>query len=222
MRARKRRGPEARVPNGVSHEVLTVRGTWLYARLVKPAERSVGGIFLPEVSQKNLTHAIVVSAGPGLARIPQESFLPGTHVIFSKHAFLPLSKDEIQVRQEDVIASAWEEDGILTLLPENDWVMIDRTAAEERSRGGVILPEGSRRRARSGRLVDVGEGLLRLEGDRRGTRRECKDIMNWQEDRSAVVYWGPAAECPEVNLAGQTYWFVRAGDLIAAEVDDEG
>ncbi len=206
---------------------MQVRGTWLYCRFVKPAERSKGGIWLPDVARENLTHAIVVSAGPGLARIPQETFQPGTHVIFSKHAYLPITKDEIQVRQEDVIATAWEEDGILTLLPENDWAMIDRTAAPERSKGGLVLPESLRRRARSGRLMDLGEGLLRLEGERRGTRRDCKDIMNWQDDWPtscdpvpATVYWGPEAECPEVNLAGQTYWFVRAKDLLAVEVDD--
>jgi hypothetical protein len=147
------------------------------------------------------------------------------HVIFPRHSYTPLTKDEISVRMEDVIASVWEDDdGVPWLIPENDWVLIDRVAAEETSAGGVILPETSRRRARKGEIADVGPGLLRLEGEYQGTRAPCPAIMGQENacpEVGALVYWGPDADCPQVALAGRAWWLVKARDLLVVEVHDE-
>lgn len=207
------------------YPTLRPLGTTLYCRFVRPPERTESGIWLPDETRQNTWHLEVLAAGPG----PRRGSLglePGTHVLIPKHAYVPVNKLEARVRAEDVLASIYQdEDGRPALVPENDLLLIERDEAEARTRGGLILPEVARRRARRGRVVEAGPGRLRLTGILAGERVSCYSIANLPNDYSLlgrVVYWPEHnADSFEVVSNGRSMWLIRASDLIAAEFPEE-
>lgn len=54
----------------------------------------------------------------------------------------------------------------LKLKPLGDKVIIKRLEAEERTKGGIILPETAKEKPRRGKVVSVGEGKLTDKGER--------------------------------------------------------
>lgn len=50
--------------------------------------------------------------------------------------------------------------------PLNDKVLIERAKADEKTKGGIILPEASKEKPKEGRIVAVGQGRLSDQGER--------------------------------------------------------
>lgn len=50
--------------------------------------------------------------------------------------------------------------------PLNDKVLIERAKADEKTKGGIILPEASKEKPKEGKIVAVGQGRLSDQGDR--------------------------------------------------------
>jgi|SRR5687768_6365344 chaperonin GroES len=50
--------------------------------------------------------------------------------------------------------------------PLNDKVLIERSKAEDKTKGGIILPEGSKEKPKEGKIVAVGQGRLSEKGER--------------------------------------------------------
>jgi chaperonin GroES len=50
--------------------------------------------------------------------------------------------------------------------PLNDKVLIERSKAEDKTKGGIILPEGSKEKPKEGKIVAVGQGRLSDKGER--------------------------------------------------------
>jgi chaperonin GroES len=50
--------------------------------------------------------------------------------------------------------------------PLNDKVLIERAKAEDKTKGGIILPEGSKEKPKEGKIVAVGQGRLSEKGER--------------------------------------------------------
>jgi chaperonin GroES len=50
--------------------------------------------------------------------------------------------------------------------PLNDKVLIERGKAEDKTKGGIILPEGSKEKPKEGKIVAVGQGRLSEKGER--------------------------------------------------------
>jgi chaperonin GroES len=55
----------------------------------------------------------------------------------------------------------------LTLQPLGDRVVVEREASEERTAGGIVLPDSAKNKPARGHIVSVGEGRL-LEDGKRG------------------------------------------------------
>jgi chaperonin GroES len=47
--------------------------------------------------------------------------------------------------------------------PLNDKVLIERAKAEEKTKGGIILPDSSKEKPKEGKIVAVGRGRLNTE-----------------------------------------------------------
>jgi chaperonin GroES len=45
-------------------------------------------------------------------------------------------------------------------------VLIERAKAEDKTKGGIILPEGSKEKPKEGKIVAVGQGRLSEAGER--------------------------------------------------------
>ncbi|MBK9975586.1 MAG: co-chaperone GroES [Planctomycetes bacterium] len=50
--------------------------------------------------------------------------------------------------------------------PLNDKVLIERAKADEKTKGGIILPEASKEKPKEGKIVAVGQGRLSDQGER--------------------------------------------------------
>lgn len=50
--------------------------------------------------------------------------------------------------------------------PLNDKVLIERAKADEKTKGGIILPDASKEKPKEGKIVAVGQGRLSDAGDR--------------------------------------------------------
>jgi len=52
------------------------------------------------------------------------------------------------------------------LVPLGDRVVLQRDAAEERTSGGIVLPDAARDKPQRGRVVAVGDGHVKKDGTR--------------------------------------------------------
>jgi chaperonin GroES len=50
--------------------------------------------------------------------------------------------------------------------PLNDKVLIERAKAEDKTKGGIILPDSSKEKPKEGTIVAVGQGRLTDQGER--------------------------------------------------------
>ena len=56
------------------------------------------------------------------------------------------------------------------IRPINDKLVIKRLEAEEKTKGGIVLPDTAKEKPREGRVVAVGEGKLLDSGKRSSSR----------------------------------------------------
>lgn len=54
----------------------------------------------------------------------------------------------------------------MKIVPLGENVVIQRLTAEEKSAGGIVLPEAAREKPREGRVLSVGDGRLLANGAR--------------------------------------------------------
>lgn len=200
------------------------RGNHYHCRLVKPAEKTERGIYIPETAQQNQTEAEVLACGPGL-RVGGDDFsemyaLPGDRVVFKKQDFTPLSEDgEGVVRDDDLLGIVGVDGG---LEPLNDWVMLTAPKREERLSEALVLPEAYQCWAPAGKILDYGPGRLVLRATVYfGTRLSVPAILGVPEMARDLfgmwARWDPRAAV--VDVWGKDAWrLVRANDLIALEV----
>ncbi len=54
----------------------------------------------------------------------------------------------------------------MRIIPLGPHVVVRRTEAEEKTSGGIVLPEGARKKPRQGRVLSVGDGQILKNGER--------------------------------------------------------
>jgi chaperonin GroES len=54
----------------------------------------------------------------------------------------------------------------MKVVPLGDKVVVKRLAAEEKTAGGIVLPDAARKRPQEGRVLSVGDGKLLPSGSR--------------------------------------------------------
>ena len=94
------------------------------------------------------------------------------------------------------------------LKPLGARALIQRLGAEEKSAGGIILPEAAQERPREGKVVAVGPGELNEDGEPMGVGVEEGDI---------VIYSSFGGT--EVKIDGEEYLIVNESDIIAVRED---
>lgn len=197
--------------------------TNVFIRLAKPADRTEGGVWLPERCQENRIEGTVLAAGPGFV-IPGttlRSFLwveEGDRVLFEPHTVQPLGAEDVVVREEALLAVVDED----RVRPLNEWVLC-ALADRVESNGGIAIPEEYQRRERQGRILDIGPGKLRLKGPLAGIRQSVSAIMAIRDEvlrREPLVYWTEEVEVIDVQHERNGLVLIRAGDIAAIEADD--
>ena len=92
------------------------------------------------------------------------------------------------------------------LQPLNDRVLVKPLDAEEKSAGGIILPQTEQERPREGKVVAVGPGRMLDSGDRQAMSVKVDDVIVYTE------YGGT-----EVKVDGEEYLLVDEGSILAVK-----
>jgi len=93
------------------------------------------------------------------------------------------------------------------LQPLNDRVLVRPLEAEEKSAGGIILPETAQEKPREGKVVAVGPGRLLDSGERQEMSISEDDIVVYTE------YGGT-----EVKVDGEEYLLIEEHSILAVKV----
>ena len=95
----------------------------------------------------------------------------------------------------------------LKIRPLDDRVVVERFEAEERTRGGIVLPDSAREKPQQGKVIATGPGkLLEKSGERGKMSLKVGD----------VVFYGKYTGT-EIELDGDKYVILRESDLLAVQ-----
>ena len=92
------------------------------------------------------------------------------------------------------------------LQPLGDRVLVKPLEAEEKSAGGIILPEKAQEKPREGEVVAVGPGKLLDTGERKAISVKQGDVVVYTE------YGGT-----EVTYEGEDYLLIDEGSILAVK-----
>jgi chaperonin GroES len=92
----------------------------------------------------------------------------------------------------------------LNLRPLDDRVVVEPQEAEERTDGGIVLPDTAKERPQRGTIVSVGPGKL-LDNGSRGTLSVAV---------GDVVIYGKYSGT-DIEVAGKDVKILREGDILA-------
>jgi chaperonin GroES len=94
----------------------------------------------------------------------------------------------------------------LKLKPIDDRIVITPLSPEEKTAGGVILPDTAQEKPNKGKVIAVGPGRM-LDSGKRATPAV---------EAGAVVYFGKYAGT-EVKVSGNEFKILRESDILAVE-----
>jgi chaperonin GroES len=95
----------------------------------------------------------------------------------------------------------------MAVKPLDDRVLIKQCEAEERTAGGIVLPDTAKEKPQMGQVVAVGPGRLLDSGERGEMGLKKGDL----------VYYGKYAGT-EVKIDGEDYMICKESDVLAVVV----
>ncbi len=93
------------------------------------------------------------------------------------------------------------------IRPLDDRVVVEPFEAEERTRGGIVLPDSAREKPQQGKVIAVGPGKLLKSGERGKMSLKVGDR----------VFYGKYSGT-EIELNGEDYVILRESDILAVQV----
>jgi len=90
------------------------------------------------------------------------------------------------------------------IVPLGDKVVVRRVEAEEKTAGGIVLPDTAKEKPRQGKILSVGDGRLTESGKR--SRPQVKE-----GDRVIFSSWSGN----EVDVDGETLLVMSEDDILA-------
>ncbi len=95
----------------------------------------------------------------------------------------------------------------LKIRPLDDRVVVETFEAEEKTAGGIVLPDSAREKPQQGKVIAVGPGrLLEKSGERGQMSLKVGD----------VVFYGKYSGT-NVELEGEEYVILRESDVLAVQ-----
>jgi chaperonin GroES len=95
----------------------------------------------------------------------------------------------------------------LNLRPLDDRVVVEPQEAEERTAGGIVLPDTAKERPQRGKIVSVGPGKLLDNGSRGALSIGVGDV---------VIYGKYSGT--DIEVGGKEVKIMREGDILAKVV----
>jgi chaperonin GroES len=92
----------------------------------------------------------------------------------------------------------------MKIVPLNDKLIVKRMEAEEKTSGGIVLPDSAREKPRQGKILSLGDGKLLPGGQRQAfSVREGNRIL--------FSAWAGT----EVNIDGEEFMIMTEDDILA-------
>ena len=95
----------------------------------------------------------------------------------------------------------------MKLTPLGDRVLVKRCEAEERTAGGIVLPDTAKEKPKEGEIIAVGSGRLTDDGER---------VKLTVKKGDRVLFTSYAGN--EVKVDGEEYLLMREDDILAVVV----
>jgi len=91
----------------------------------------------------------------------------------------------------------------MKVRPLNDQIIVERVESEEKTAGGIIIPETAKEKPREGKVIAVGSGRLNSKGKR--LPMEVKPGQRILFERYAGT---------EIKIDGEDYLMMREDDVL--------
>ena len=92
----------------------------------------------------------------------------------------------------------------MKIIPLQDRVLVERLDTEEKSKGGIIIPDTAKEKPAEGVVVEVGAGSLNKDGDK-------MPMTVKKGDKILFGKWGSN----EVKIDGKEYLIMKESDILA-------
>jgi chaperonin GroES len=92
----------------------------------------------------------------------------------------------------------------MKLVPLNDKIIVKRLEAEEKTAGGIVLPDTAKEKPRQGKVLSVGDGKLLATGKR---------LPFTVKEGNRVLFSSWAGS--EVKLGGEEFLIMSEDDILA-------
>jgi chaperonin GroES len=92
----------------------------------------------------------------------------------------------------------------MKVVPLNDKIVVKRLEAEEKTAGGIVLPDSAKEKPKQGKVLSLGDGKLLDNGKR-------ASFQVREGDR--ILFTSYAGN--EVNLDGEEYLIMTEDDILA-------
>ena len=92
----------------------------------------------------------------------------------------------------------------MTITPLNDKIVVERLEAEDKSAGGIIIPDAAKEKPKQGKVLSVGEGKVLENGSRAQFQVKVGD---------KVLFSSYAGN--EVTVEGKDYLVMTEDDVLA-------
>jgi len=94
--------------------------------------------------------------------------------------------------------------GGIRIVPLGDRVVLKRAEAEEKTAGGILLPDAAKGKPQRGEVVSVGDGHVNNKGAR---------VPLTVKEGDRVVFSSYAGD--EITVGDETYLLMRESDILA-------
>jgi chaperonin GroES len=92
----------------------------------------------------------------------------------------------------------------MNVVPLNDKILVERVEAEEKTAGGIVLPDTAREKPKQGKILSMGEGKVLDNGKRSPFQVKKGDL---------VLFTSYAGS--EVKVDGKEYLIMSEEDILA-------
>lgn len=100
----------------------------------------------------------------------------------------------------------------MRVKPLQDWIVVRPDEPEEKSAGGLFIPEAAKERPESGKVVAAGEGRFIEEKDAKGKVKEKKFVKTTLKPGDHIMYEKYAAR--KVQVDQEEVLLVREQDVL--------
>lgn len=100
----------------------------------------------------------------------------------------------------------------MKIRPLQDWAVLQPRAAEEKTAGGIVIPDVAQEEPQEGTVLAIGEGHFEEDKEEKGKGKERKFVKTVLKPGARVVYRKYAES--KIEVEGEEIVMVRERDIL--------